>query len=139
MLGYWRNEAATAQAIKDGWFHTGDMGKLDEDGNLFIVERKKDLVIRGGFNVYPADVEGVLLKHPGINEAAIVGRPSDRWGEEPVAFVVLASPDVKPEEIMSYCEGELAKYKIPAEIRPVPMIPKTPVGKIDKKALRAEL
>ncbi|MGH2754394.1 MAG: class I adenylate-forming enzyme family protein [Actinomycetota bacterium] len=139
MLGYWRNEAATAEAIKDGWFHTGDMGKLDEDGNLFIVERKKDLVIRGGFNVYPADVEGVLLQHPGVNEAAIVGRPSDRWGEEPVAFVVLASPDVKAEEIMSYCEGELAKYKIPAEIRPVPMIPKTPVGKIDKKALRAEL
>ena len=139
MLGYWRNEEATAEAIKDGWFHTGDMGKLDADGNLFIVERKKDLVIRGGFNVYPADVEGVLLKHPGITEAAIVGRPSDRWGEEPVAFVVLASNDVSLDDIMEYCETELAKYKIPAEIRPVPMIPKTPVGKIDKKELRTQL
>ena len=139
MLGYWRNEEATAEAIKDGWFHTGDMGKLDADGNLYIVERKKDLVIRGGFNVYPADVEGVLLKHPGVTEAAIVGRPSDRWGEEPVAFVVLASNDVTTDEIMEYCRTELAKYKIPAEIRPVPMIPKTPVGKIDKKELRASL
>ena len=139
MLGYWRNEEATAEAIKDGWFHTGDMGKLDADGNLFIVERKKDLVIRGGFNVYPADVEGVLLKHPGITEAAIVGRPSDRWGEEPVAFVVLASSDVSVDDIMEYCQTELAKYKIPAEIRPVPMIPKTPVGKIDKKELRTQL
>ena len=139
MLGYWRNEEATAEAIRDGWFHTGDMGKLDADGNLFIVERKKDLVIRGGFNVYPADVEGVLLKHPGITEAAIVGRPSDRWGEEPVAFVVLASSDVSIDDIMEYCQTELAKYKIPAEIRPVPMIPKTPVGKIDKKELRAKL
>jgi len=115
------------------------MGKLDADGNLFIVERKKDLVIRGGFNVYPADVEGVLLKHPGITEAAIVGRPSERWGEEPVAFVVLASSDVSLDDIMEYCETELAKYKIPAEIRPVPMIPKTPVGKIDKKELRTQL
>jgi long-chain acyl-CoA synthetase len=139
MLGYWRNEEATAEAIKDGWFHTGDMGKLDVDGNLFIVERKKDLVIRGGFNVYPADVEGVLLKHPGITEAAIVGRVSERWGEEPVAFVVLASSDVSIDDIMEYCETELAKYKIPAEIRPVPMIPKTPVGKIDKKELRTQL
>jgi long-chain acyl-CoA synthetase len=139
MLGYWRNPEATAEAIKDGWFHTGDMGKLDLAGNLYIVERKKDLVIRGGFNVFPADVEGVLLKHPGINEAAIVGRPSERWGEEPVAFVVLSSTDVTPEEIMEYCHAELAKYKIPAEIRPVPMIPKTPVGKIDKKELRTQL
>ena len=139
MLGYWRNEEATAEAIKDGWFHTGDMGKLDADGNLFIVERKKDLVIRGGFNVYPADVEGVLLKHPGITEAAIVGRASERWGEEPVAFVVLASSDVSIDDIMEYCQTELAKYKIPAEIRPVPMIPKTPVGKIDKKELRTQL
>lgn len=139
MLGYWRNEEATAEAIKDGWFHTGDMGKLDIEGNLYIVERKKDLVIRGGFNVFPADVEGVLLRHPAVTEAAIVGRASDKWGEEPVAFVVLASNDVSPDEIMEYCEAELAKYKIPAEIRPVPMIPKTPVGKIDKKALRADL
>jgi long-chain acyl-CoA synthetase len=139
MLGYWRNEEATAEAIKDGWFHTGDMGKLDAEGNLFLVERKKDLVIRGGFNVYPADVEGVLLRHPGVNEAAIVGRPSERWGEEPVAFVVLTGSDVRLDDIMEYCNAELAKYKVPAEILPVPMIPKTPVGKIDKKALRAEL
>jgi long-chain acyl-CoA synthetase len=140
MLGYWENDAATDEAIKDGWFHTGDMGKLDAGGHLYIVERKKDLVIRGGFNVYPADVEGVLLKHPEVYEAAVVGRPSDKWGEEPVAFVVMApGATATTDALITHCESALAKYKIPAEFRVVSMIPKTPVGKIDKKELRTQL
>jgi long-chain acyl-CoA synthetase len=138
MLGYWENDSATADAIRDGWFHTGDMGRLEE-GHLFIVERKKDLVIRGGFNVYPADVEGVLLEHPGVAEAAVVGRPSEKWGEEPVAFVVAGPAGVTAEELSGFCQERLATYKIPAEFKIVPAIPKTPVGKIDKKDLRNQI
>jgi long-chain acyl-CoA synthetase len=140
MLGYWKNEEATAAAVIDGWFHSGDMGRMDEEGNLYIVERKKDLIIRGGFNVYPADVEGVLLEHPLVAEAAVVGRESPKFGEEPVALVV-ASPGAEDveAEVMSYCEGKLAKYKRPVEVRVVDDIPKTAVGKIDKKLLRASL
>jgi long-chain acyl-CoA synthetase len=140
MQGYWRNEEATAGAVVDGWFHTGDMGRMDEEGNLFIVERKKDLIIRGGFNVFPADVEGVLLEHPSVAEAAVVGRESAKFGEEPVALIV-ASPGAENVEsdLMAYCEEKLAKYKRPVEIRLVDEIPKTAVGKIDKKLLRARL
>ncbi|MEA2460646.1 MAG: long-chain acyl-CoA synthetase [Actinomycetota bacterium] len=140
MLGYWRNEEATAEAIRDGWFHTGDMGRLDADGHLAIVDRKKDLVIRGGFNVFPGDVEGVLVDHPDVSEAAVVGRASETWGEEPVALVVLVpGTETTAEELDAFCEQNLAKYKRPAEIRIVTEIPKTPVGKPDKKAIRAAL
>ena len=140
MLGYWRNDEATRDAIVDGYFHTGDMGKVDADGNLYIVERKKDLIIRGGFNVYPADVEGVLLEHPAIAEAAVVGRPSDMFGEEPIAIVVaVAGAEIDPADIIAYCQTKLTKYKTPVEIRVADSIPKTPVGKIDKKLLRAGL
>jgi long-chain acyl-CoA synthetase len=140
MLGYWRNPEATAEAIKDGWFHSGDVGKLDEEGNLYIVERKKDLIIRGGFNVYPKDVEGALLEHAAVGEAAVVARISDKFGEEPVAFVVpKAGAEPTQEELLAYCEERLAKYKRPVEIRIVTEIPKTPIGKIDKKVLRTQL
>ncbi|MGH2809181.1 MAG: class I adenylate-forming enzyme family protein [Actinomycetota bacterium] len=140
MLGYWRNTEATAEAIKNGWFHSGDMGNLDADGNLYIVERKKDLIIRGGFNVYPKDVEGVLLEHPAVGEAAVVGRDSAKFGEEPVAFIVpKAGAEVSEEDLLAYGEEKLAKYKRPVEVRIVTEIPKTPVGKIDKKVLRTQL
>ncbi|MEA2447260.1 MAG: long-chain acyl-CoA synthetase, partial [Actinomycetota bacterium] len=105
----------------------------------FIVDRKKDLVIRGGFNVYPADVEGVLVKHAAVSEAAVIGRPSDKWGEEPIALVVLVpGTDVTVEVLEAHCEENLAKYKRPATITIVTEIPKTPVGKPDKKAIRAQ-
>jgi long-chain acyl-CoA synthetase len=140
MLGYWRNPEATSEAVKDGWFHSGDVGKFDTDGNLYIVERLKDLIIRGGFNVYPKDVEGVFLEHPAVGEAAVVGRVSEKFGEEPVAFVVpRAGAEPTPEELLAYGEEKLAKYKRPVEIRIVTEIPKTPVGKIDKKVLRTQL
>jgi long-chain acyl-CoA synthetase len=140
MLGYWRNEEATAEAIKDGFFHTGDVGKVDEEGNLWIVDRKKDLIIRGGFNVFPADVEGIVIKHEAISETALVGRVSEQWGEEPVLFVVLnPGAEVTSDDLLAFCETNLAKYKRPTEVRIVPEIPKTPVGKPDKKVLRAQL
>ena len=140
MLGYWRNDDSTREAIREGWFHTGDMGKLDEDGHLWIVERKKDLIIRGGFNVFPGDVEGMLLEHPDVAEAAVVGKPSERFGEEPIAFVVF-KPEAQTtdEELLAWCRERMAKYKAPVEIRRTDAIPKTPVGKIDKKVLRTQL
>jgi len=138
MLGYWRNEDASAQSIRDGYFFTGDMGKLDADGNLWIVDRRKDLIIRGGMNVFPVDVEASLLECPGVLEAAVVGRSSEKYGEEPVAFVVLAA-SASADEVNVHSQANLAKYKRPVEIRPVDAIPKTPVGKIDKKELRAQL
>jgi long-chain acyl-CoA synthetase len=140
MLGYWKNEEATAHAVVDGWFYTGDMGRMDEEGNLYIVERKKDLIIRGGFNVYPADVEGVLLEHPSVAEAAVIARESKKFGEEPIALIVPApGAENVEEDLFAYCEEKLAKYKRPVEIRIVSDIPKTAVGKIDKKLLRAQM
>ena len=140
MLGYWNNDEATAAAIKGGWFHTGDMGKLDSEGNLFIVERKKDLIIRGGFNVYPNDVEGVILQHSAVAEAAVVGKPSEKFGEEPIALVVFKpDQDATTDDVMEFAAQNLAKYKRPVEIRKVEEIPKTPVGKIDTKLIRAQL
>ena len=140
MLGYWRSEEATSEAIRDGYFHSGDMGKIDADGNLWIVERKKDLIIRGGFNVYPRDIEGVLLEHSAVAEAAVVAKPSEKFEEEPMAFVVLkGGVEATEEDLLAHCTELLAKYKRPVEIRIVTEIPKTPVGKIDKKVLRDQV
>jgi long-chain acyl-CoA synthetase len=140
MTGYYHLPDATEEALKDGWLHTGDMGYLDADGYLFVTDRKKDLIIRGGFNVYPRDVEEVLFAHPSVAEAAVVGRPDPVMGEEVAAFVVLApGTDVTEEELLAHCRERLAKYKAPREIRFVPMLPKSPIGKVLKKELRASL
>ena len=102
MKGYYNRPEATAEAFRNGWFHTGDMAKKDEDGYIFIVDRKKDLIIRGGFNVYPREVEEVLYSHPAVNEAAVIGVPDDRYGEEIKAYVALkAEADV--EELRQFC------------------------------------
>jgi long-chain acyl-CoA synthetase len=138
MQGYWRSPEATAAAVRDGWLHTGDVGHLDEDGYLYVVDRIKDLIIRGGFNVYPRDVEDVLLAHPAVAAAAVVGRPDAKLGEEVVAFVQLSS-DVSPEELIAYGKEHLGAYKYPREVRVVPAIPLTSVMKTDRKALRATL
>jgi long-chain acyl-CoA synthetase len=140
MTGYYHLPDATEEALRDGWLHTGDMGYVDEDGYLYVTDRKKDLIIRGGFNVYPRDVEEVLFAHPAVAEAAVVGRPDAVLGEEVAAFVVLApGADVTEEELLAYCRQRLAKYKAPREIRFVPMLPKSPIGKVLKKELRASL
>ncbi len=137
MKGYLGRPEATAEALRGGWLHSGDLGYMDEDGFYFIVDRAKDLVIRGGFNVYPREIEEVLYAHPGILEAAVIGKPDERLGEEVVAVVVRrAGSEVSAEEIIAYCRERLAAYKYPREIRFVDELPKGPSGKILKSALR---
>jgi long-chain acyl-CoA synthetase len=138
MLGYWKSPELTGEVLRGGWLHTGDMGHLDADGYVWIVDRKKDLIIRGGFNVYPRDVEDVLLEHPEVTAAAVVGRPDAKLGEEVVAFVC-ASKETNPDDLIAFVKKRLGGYKYPREVRIVPSIPLTPVGKIDRKAVRAEL
>jgi len=137
MLGYYRMPEETARAIRDGWLHTGDMGRLDGDGYLYIVERKKDLIIRGGFNIYPREVEEVLYAHPKVAEAAVVGAPDPVMGEDVMAFVVLrAGQAATAEEIQAFCQERLARFKCPKQVRFVDSLPKSPVGKILRKELR---
>jgi long-chain acyl-CoA synthetase len=138
MLGYYRLPEETARTLRDGWLHTGDVGRLDADGFLFIVERKKDLIIRGGFNVYPREVEEVLYAHPTVAEAAVVAMRDPLMGEEVLAFVALKpGADASAEAIMGFCQERLARFKCPKQVRFLPALPKTPVGKILRKELRA--
>jgi long-chain acyl-CoA synthetase len=140
MRGYWRSPEATAQAVHDGWLRTGDIGYLDDEGYLYIVDRTKDLIIRGGFNVYPRDVEDALVEHPAVEMAAVVGRPSDRHGEEVVAFVSLrADAEITPDELIAWARDHIGGYKYPRELYVVDGIPLTPVGKIDRKVLRGRI
>jgi len=138
MNGYHEDPAATAEAIVDGWLHTGDLGYRDEDGFFYIVDRIKDMIIRGGFNVYPREVEEVLYRHPAIREAAVLGRPDERLGEEVVAVVVLGpqAAETTAEEIVAFCRASLAGYKCPREIRFVDRLPRNASGKVLKRALR---
>ncbi|MFJ6750443.1 long-chain fatty acid--CoA ligase [Streptomyces sp. NPDC091266] len=137
LKGYYKNPEATAEAMRGGWFHTGDLGYLDEDGYLFIVDRTKDLVIRGGYNVYPREVEEVLYDHPAIAEAAVIGRPDERLGEEVVAVVSFKEGmTAGPQELIAFCKERMAAYKYPREIRVRTELPKGPTGKILKKELR---
>jgi long-chain acyl-CoA synthetase len=140
MTGYHNLPDVTEDTLRHGWLHTGDVGHLDEDGYLFVTDRKKDLIIRGGFNVYPRDVEDLLLEHPSVGEVAVVGKPDERMGEEVVAFVVRA-PGQKPteDELLAFAAERLAKYKRPKEIRFIGSLPKSPIGKVLKKDLRAQL
>jgi long-chain acyl-CoA synthetase len=140
MAGYWHAPEATAEALEDGWLHTGDIGYQDADGYLYIIDRKKDLIIRGGFNVYPRDVEDALVEHPDIEMAGVVGRPSDVHGEEVVAFVApCAGSEPDPDALIGWARERIGGYKYPREVHLVEAIPLTPVGKIDRKALRARL
>jgi long-chain acyl-CoA synthetase len=140
MRGYWRAPEATAEALSGGWMHTGDVGYVDDEGYLFIVDRKKDLIIRGGFNVYPRDVEDALVKHAAVQMAGVVGRSSDRHGEEVVAFVSLApGARATAEELIEWAREHIGGYKYPRELHLVDAVPLTPVGKIDRKALRSRL
>ena len=141
MRGYWRSPEATAEALREGRLHTGDIGYLDDDGYLFIVDRKKDLIIRGGFNVYPRDVEDALVEHPAVQLAAVVGRPDQVHGEEIVAFVSLHSSEapLSAEALIDWARERIGGYKYPRELRIVEAIPLTPVGKIDRKALRSRV
>jgi long-chain acyl-CoA synthetase len=137
MKGYLGRPEATAEALRDGWLHSGDLGYADSDGFYFIVDRAKDLIIRGGYNVYPREIEEVLYAHPAIGEAAVIGRPDQRLGEEVVAVVALRpGAPATAEEIIAYTRQRLAAYKYPREIRFMAELPKGPSGKILKSALR---
>ena len=140
MREYRNRPEETRAALRDGWMYTGDIGVIDDEGFVSLVDRKKDMVIVGGFNVYPREVDEVLFKHPKIREAATVGRPDHRLGEVLVAFVVLARGETLTEdEFFAYCKEEMVKYKRPVEVRFVDALPKTGTNKINRIALRAML
>jgi acyl-CoA synthetase (AMP-forming)/AMP-acid ligase II len=137
MRGYLNKPAETTAALKDGWLHTGDVGHLDDDGYLVLVDRKKDLIIRGGENISPSEVEAAIAAHPGVLEVAVVGRPDQVMGEEPIAFVVVREGHtVDVDELFERLRGVLAKFKVPKEIRLLDTLPRNPVGKIVKAPLR---
>jgi long-chain acyl-CoA synthetase len=137
MTGYWRGPAETSEVIRDGWLHTGDVGRVDADGYLYVVDRIKDLIIRGGINVYPRDVEDEMLTHPDVVAAAVVGKPDPTYGEEVVAFVQLRpGATVTPADLIAYGREHISKAKYPRDVRIVDAIPLTSVLKTDRKALR---
>jgi long-chain acyl-CoA synthetase len=136
MKGYWQRADATAEATRGGWFHSGDMARTDEDGYFYIVDRKKDLIIRGGYNVYPREVEEVLYEHPKIREAAVVGVPHDEWGEEIGAAVVPhEGEEIGAEEVSAYVKERIAAYKYPRIVWFLDDLPKGPTGKILKREI----
>ncbi|HEX6475637.1 MAG TPA: AMP-binding protein [Acidimicrobiales bacterium] len=133
--GYWRSEAATAAAFDDGWFRTGDVGELDEAGYLRIVGRSRELIITGGFNVYPREVEEVLLAHPGVADAAVVGTPSEEWGEVVTAYVVAGHPRPRTDEVLELAAERLAPFKRPRVLRFVDSLPRNALGKVQRDEL----
>ncbi len=138
--GYWNNPQETAAAIRDGWFYTGDLGFLDEDRYLFIVDRKKDMVISGGVNIYTKEVETVLYRHPAVREAAVFALPDDEWGEIVTAAVSLRIGQSASEgELIDFCKGQMASFKKPKRVVFLDELPKNPSGKILKRELRREL
>lgn len=138
MNGYWERPDATAETLRNGWLHTGDIGRLDDQGYLYIMDRSKDMLISGGLNVYPREIEEVLLRHPAVSECAVIGIPDERWGETAMAVVVRANgEEVSESELKDFAGEHLAHYKKPRAFEFVSALPKTTYGKIDKKALRA--
>ncbi len=137
MEGYWRRPEDTSETLRDGWFYTGDIGMMDEEGYLYIVDRKKDMVISGARNIYPREVEEVLHSHPSVLEAAVIGVPDEYWGESVKAILVLRpGKEASEEEIIAFCKENLASYKKPRFVEFVSSLPKNPGGKIDKKELK---
>jgi len=138
MKGYWNQEAETAAVLEDGWFLTGDIAKMDEEGYFYIVDRKKDMINVGGFKVYPREVEDVLFEHPDIKEAGVIGMQDEFSGEVVKAFVVLKDPTKNPTEqgVVEFCQNRLAKYKVPKKVEFVDELPKTLIGKVLRRKLR---
>jgi acyl-CoA synthetase (AMP-forming)/AMP-acid ligase II len=138
MLGYWNRPEATAESIVDGWLHSGDVAIIDEDGFVYIQDRIKDMIISGGENVYPAEIENVLAAHDGIIEAAVIGQPSEKWGESPLALVVRGDAALSEKDVIDHCIGKLAPFKLPKHVEFVDVIPRNPTGKVLKRVLREE-
>ena len=138
MREYWNRPEATAETIVDGWLHTGDVARMDADGFIYIEDRIKDMIISGGENVYPAEIEKVLQTHPGISEAGVIGQPSERWGESPFVVAVRTDPELTEAELIEFCRGKLAGYKQPKGAAFVDVLPRNPSGKILKRLLREQ-
>ncbi|MBW2369949.1 MAG: long-chain-fatty-acid--CoA ligase [Deltaproteobacteria bacterium] len=137
MMGYWKNPELTAKTIRNGWYHTGDMGYMNEDGYLFLVDRKADMIVTGGENVYPKEVEDVLYEHPAVLEVAVVSAPDEKWGERVQAAVVLKKGLTATEdELVAHCKDKLAGYKCPKAVKAWDTLPKTPLGKILRKDVK---
>jgi len=140
MRGYLGNPKETEKALRGGWLHSGDLGRFDEDGYLVLVDRLKDMIIRGGENIYPKEIEDALYSHPSVLVAAVVGRPDPLFGEEPVAFVVLRPGlTAEPDELIEHCKHVLAKFKVPRAVFVEATLPMTSIGKIAKPALRERI
>jgi len=138
MREYWNQPDATAATIVDGWLHSGDIAIADEDGFIYIQDRLKDMIISGGENVYPAEIEGVLVTHPDITEAAVIGQASEKWGESPFAIVVSSDKSLTADAVMAFCAGKLAGFKQPRRVEFTDVIPRNPSGKILKRILREQ-
>jgi len=137
MRGYWNLEEASAEALRGGWMHTGDAGILDDEGYLYIQDRVKDMIVSGGENIYPREVEEVLFQHPAVADAAVIGIPDERFGEAVMALVVLVEgQSVESAEIAEFCKGRLAGYKRPRSVEFVAALPRNPSGKVLKRELR---
>ena len=139
MDGYWKRPEETAATLRSGWLHTGDMARKDEEGYLYIVDRKKDMIISGGFNVYPKEVEDVLTHHPGVAQAAVIGVPDDKWGEAVTAVIVRKNGStVTAEELIAMVRDRKGSVYAPKAVDFVDALPMTGLGKLDKKAIRAK-
>jgi acyl-CoA synthetase (AMP-forming)/AMP-acid ligase II len=136
MLGYWNRPEATSETLRDGWLHTGDVAVVDKEGFVYIQDRLKDMIISGGENVYPAEIENVILGLPGVAEVAVIGIPSEKWGESPLAIVVRKDPALAAADVIGHCEGKLARFKMPKAVEFVDVIPRNPSGKALKRDLR---
>ena len=136
MVGYWNRPEATAETLRDGWLHTGDIAIMDEDGYVTIHDRLKDMIISGGENIYPAEIENVVLQHADVADVAVIGQPSDRWGESPFAVIVRKNETLAETDILQHCDGKLARFKLPKGAAFVDEIPRNPSGKPLKRLLR---
>jgi acyl-CoA synthetase (AMP-forming)/AMP-acid ligase II len=140
MMGYYKDPAASAEAGRHGWHHTGDIGRLDEDGFLYIVDRAKDMIISGGFNVYSVEVEQALMQHPDVQDSAVIGLPDDKWGEQVVAVLQLhAGRQAQALDIIAFVKARIGSVKAPKRIEIWPDLPRSKVGKVLKKDIRAAL
>lgn len=140
MKGYWKDPELTEKTLRGGWLHTGDLATIDEDGYIYIVDRKNDMIITGGENVYPFEVERILYEHPAVLEAAVVGLPSEKWGEEVTAAVALKDGvEATEEELIAFCKERIAGYKCPKRVVFMESLPKTPIGKILRRQVREQL
>ena len=137
MLGYYKRPAETAETLRGGWLHTGDVGYCDEDGYLFITDRIKDMIIKGGYNIYPSEIEGYLEEHPGIGEVSVIGIPDEKYGEEIMAFIVkLPGQQLGEEHVIEFVKSKMTPFKAPSRVKFVDELPKSLVGKVLKKELR---